>query len=141
MIGNQLILELKSLLSAKCGAACADKLKFHYLNMPLLMRARGGLGTHWKMPSSVSFHDPASDAEDDDRKIILSGAETICLIQGLFANNLEDRSAPEIKGLLTDDARHVQCAKDSDVMKLPSVFLEDKALSAAWGGLIKSLQQ
>jgi hypothetical protein len=38
--------------------AGADKLDFHFLGLPLVFRARGGLGTHWMHAARVEMIDP-----------------------------------------------------------------------------------
>lgn len=138
MIANQLILELKEILERKCEDACEEKLKFHYLNMPLMMRARGGLGTHWKMPGNVKFNLPTVEEDEPDREIELSGAETICLLQELFSDNIENRSSPVISVDLSMDAQHQKCHKVLETAKnnrdlLYAAFLKQETdLQHAW---------
>jgi len=106
--------------------------------MPLLMRSRGGLGTHWKMPSRVPFQVPAKDENKPDVKLELSGEDTICLIQALFANDIQNRSAPTIKSTL---GNHVQCSTKNLPKEVSSAFLDDQeALQIAWRRMKKTLQ-
>jgi len=140
MIGNELVLALKSILMKKCGEPCVNKVQFHYLNMPLLMRSRGGLGTHWKMPSRVLFKVPSINKDQPDTKKELSGSQTICLMQALFTNDIQNRSAPIIKSSQDSDTKYNQC----DLSELPeevrTAFLSDnEALQKAWGRLRTSL--
>lgn len=150
MIANQLILELKDALKRKCGTKCMNKLQFHYLSMPLMMRARGGLGTHWKMPSHVEFKVPAESEKIPDVEVKLSGAETICLMQELFTNDIENRSSPMISVELSMNAKHEKCSK-TPVAKsktqdprayLHAAFLDKTAdLQEAWGRMQMELEK
>jgi len=140
MIGNELVLALKSILQEKCGDPCANKLQFHYLNMPLLMRSRGGLGTHWKMPSRVLFNVPSINTDQPDIKKELSGSQTICLMQALFTKNIQNRSAPIIKSSLDSDTEYNQCDLNELPQEVRTAFLSDhEALQKAWRRLRTSL--
>ena len=47
---SQLMLELKQDLEGIYG----DKIRFHYLSMPMVLRS-GGVGTHWMLPANITF--------------------------------------------------------------------------------------
>jgi len=67
-IANQLYQELLKDVRKQyddINSACVDsvssavtELKLHYLSMPRFFRTRGGMGTHWMMPSSVKLANP-----------------------------------------------------------------------------------
>lgn len=149
MIANQLILELKASLEQACEKpglkeqdinACKGKLNYHYLSMPLMMRARGGLGTHWKMPSSVTFEVPSLDEKTPDVKQQLEGYETICLIQELFAKDISKRSSPEISVDMSSESEHVACDKTKNKL-LRAAFLSGQSdIQKTWGPLKRELE-
>ncbi len=39
---------------------CKKTIQLHFLNMPTVFRSRGGVGTHWMMPTLVTLKDPAA---------------------------------------------------------------------------------
>jgi len=124
MIANQLILEIKEVLDNKCNGKCGNKFQYHYLSMPLMMRARGGLGTHWKMPSEVSFTVPSEEIAESDKEISLEGQDTICLIQELFTGDISRRSSPRISTNISTQSEHVQCKATPNNSLLWNAFLK-----------------
>jgi hypothetical protein len=57
-----------------------DELDVHFLPMPLVLRSRGGVGTHWKLPAYVTIANPL----DKNDTLILSDIQTRALIMDLY---------------------------------------------------------
>lgn len=77
IIANQLMLQLKNEVNAiygnlrhlKNAQPSSEEIQYHYLTMPTVLRARGGLGTHWMLPNEVTLSptesaDPKCPKED-----------------------------------------------------------------------------
>ena len=62
---GQLMLELAGATAQAYEALGPGQLTVSYLPMPVLLRSRGGMGTHWMMPAQVTLRD---DAALDSRK-------------------------------------------------------------------------
>jgi hypothetical protein len=64
-----------------------ENLRMYYLAMPLSLRARGGLGTHWILPNTVRLRDavvPDPDASDPS-SVVLSGVQVRTIIDQLHS--------------------------------------------------------
>lgn len=57
---GQLMIELGASTERAYRALGQGRLMVSYLPMPLLLRSRGGLGTHWMMPAQVTLRDDAA---------------------------------------------------------------------------------
>lgn len=65
---NRLVCTLKQ---EPCEQGKSAWVHVHYLEMPVIFRTRGGLGTHWKLPWRVTFRDPgAIDKEAANKKTV-----------------------------------------------------------------------
>lgn len=80
---NELLADVKSKSPASQVA---------YLNMPAVLRSRGGLGTHWMMPGSIQIKNPYTvDPGSDDPKT-LSADQFKCIMDILYASDQNDDS-------------------------------------------------
>jgi hypothetical protein len=59
------------------------KIHIHNLSMPLTLRARGGLGTHWVMPVMARFSSCTKEDPGDDDWLILTRNQIVRAIAGL----------------------------------------------------------
>jgi len=57
---GQLMIELGASITDAYRTLGQGRLTVSYLPMPLLLRSRGGLGTHWMMPAEVTLRDDAA---------------------------------------------------------------------------------
>ncbi|WOB07798.1 hypothetical protein [Piscinibacter gummiphilus] len=64
---GQLMLELADGTARAYDALGPGRLAVSYLPMPVLLRSRGGLGTHWMMPAQVTLRDDAALSRSDAR--------------------------------------------------------------------------
>ena len=83
---SQLMLELKQDLENIYG----DKIRFHYLSMPMVLRSGGGVGTHWMLPANVTFKRPLAQSnmggdEAASKEVTLSGDQVRSIIDALHA--------------------------------------------------------
>ncbi len=80
---SQLMVDLANDIEKRYAKLCGQ-IKFHTLGMPLTLRSNGGLGTHWMLPTSVSFNIPLNEIKSGDFKVSkkqkLSGEKTRNLI-------------------------------------------------------------
>ncbi|MGH1440029.1 MAG: hypothetical protein ACRBBR_07975 [Cellvibrionaceae bacterium] len=107
----------------------ASELKLHYLSMPRFFRTRGGMGTHWMMPSNVkltnpSQPDPLAAAKNSHR---LSRSELEALLLSLYA-------APE------QCENIVSNGQNSDKVVICQ-WLEQSKSQKVWDGLKQHLIQ
>lgn len=80
---NELLTDIKSKSPASQVA---------YLNMPAVLRSRGGLGTHWMMPGSIQIKNPYTvDPNSEDPKT-LSADQFKCIMDILYASDQNDDS-------------------------------------------------
>jgi hypothetical protein len=78
-----------------CGG---QRLDVHFLPMPLALRSnRGGVGTHWKMPTYVTLDDPNFDGKSAKKTVILSDRQTIHLVMDLYVP-ADQRRLDDAKG-------------------------------------------
>ena len=64
---GQLMLELAEGTARAYEALGPGRLTVSYLPMPVLLRSRGGLGTHWMMPAQVTLRDDAALSSGEAR--------------------------------------------------------------------------
>jgi hypothetical protein len=84
-IANQLFFELLNEirdLYAKLGADRAA-VKFHYLAMPRVYCTRGGIATHWMLPSSTTLIDPSQPDAAQARSARVTQDEIVQLLMEL----------------------------------------------------------
>ncbi|MEJ2345018.1 MAG: patatin-like phospholipase family protein [Gammaproteobacteria bacterium] len=65
----------------------SDNLRMYYLAMPLSLRARGGLGTHWILPNTVRLRDAviADPDASEPPSVVLSGEQVRTIIDQLHS--------------------------------------------------------
>ena len=91
MLANGLIQELQSQIKGKINTEDADTatLETFYMNMPMVLRTRGGLGTHWLMPGHVRVSNPYT-VEKTGPQHKLSKKQYLCLLDELFLSGSID---------------------------------------------------
>jgi hypothetical protein len=78
---SQVALELlKQIQEVYCNTLNGARLDVHFLPMPLVLRSRGGIGTHWKLPAYVKIANPLNK----DDSLILSEKQTRDFIMDLY---------------------------------------------------------
>ncbi|MBD3646924.1 MAG: hypothetical protein HUJ31_05600, partial [Pseudomonadales bacterium] len=95
-VAHQLFRELTDQIQAQyrsLGSACDGhdrQMVVHYLPMPRVFRTRGGLGTHWMMPDTARFANPAiaDKRKAGDEAIELDQASVEALLVTLHSNRL-----------------------------------------------------
>lgn len=70
-------------LYARIHGEHQNKIHIHNLAMPLALRARGGLGTHWMMPLMARFNSCTKEDPGEDESITLTRNQIIRAIAGL----------------------------------------------------------
>ena len=95
---SQLMVDLANDIKAKYKKL-GGTVKFHTLAMPLTLRSNGGLGTHWMLPTNVSFNVPLNVRKSQDlkscKKQNLSGIETRNLIDKLHSTKIQEGEISE----------------------------------------------
>jgi hypothetical protein len=86
---SQLTLDLLVQIADAYQKLGGKQLDVHFIPMPLVLRSRGGVGTHWKMPAYVTIRNPNN--KDDTR--ILSDRQARALVMELYVP--EDRRSPD----------------------------------------------
>jgi hypothetical protein len=87
MVG--LLNEIEELYKSLGGDA--NGMRLYFLPMPLVLRARGGVHTHWMLPSYVRL----ANLEEPQEAVVLAGEQARELIMGLHrADAAPPRSAP-----------------------------------------------
>lgn len=61
-----------------------DQIEVHSIDIPIVMVARGGMGTHWKMPAKVKFHNPGNADPDEAEQQTLKDDEIHAVMLSLF---------------------------------------------------------
>ncbi len=91
----ELLAQVQSLYHARGGAATIE---LHYLAMPPVLRMRGGLGTHWMLPTRVPLQQDAFAAPDPARAetITVTGAAVKDVIVDLHRAPTKRRSAAAV---------------------------------------------
>ena len=92
---TQLGLDLVEKVKGQCVRLGGDEPAVRFLPMPLVLRSRGGVGTHWKLPAFVRIADPTNK----DNTVLLSDKQTRELIMDLYVPHKTPR-APEEEALL-----------------------------------------
>jgi Patatin-like phospholipase len=77
---NQLMVELLEKIERKYNDLKGESLQVHYLPMPLVLRSRGGVGTHWMMPAFVTLANP----RDRTKTMIITGKQASQMIMDLY---------------------------------------------------------
>ncbi len=75
------------------------RLDVHYLYMPLVMRSRGGVGTHWMLPPSITVRAPFGLNNDgkESESVVLDDETVLSIFSSLHApsdRNLSESTAP-----------------------------------------------
>jgi len=95
---SQLMVDLANDIKAKYKKL-GGTVKFHTLAMPLTLRSHGGLGTHWMLPTNVSFNVPLNVRKSQNlkscKKQNLTGIETRNLIDKLHSTKIQEGEISE----------------------------------------------
>lgn len=67
-----------------------DSVHLYNLTMPSVFRSRGGIGTHWMLPSYVTIYNPRAPDKQSAANVTLSGKEVSQLILGLHQKEQSD---------------------------------------------------
>lgn len=73
-----------------CKISPGNRIYIHELYMPLTLRARGGLGTHWMMPLMAKFKSCKKENKKDEESIMLTRNQIIRAIAGLHQKDGKD---------------------------------------------------
>jgi hypothetical protein len=88
-VAGQLALELLKQVHHEYYKELNGKdLDVHFLPMPLVMRSRGGVGTHWKLPAFVKIANP----QDKEDSLVLSNRQAREIIMDLYVPEGSRRS-------------------------------------------------
>ncbi|MCX5795028.1 MAG: patatin-like phospholipase family protein [Elusimicrobia bacterium] len=99
-----------------------DGVYLHFLAMPMVLRSRGGIGTHWALPDEVHFDDSDEGADPGSRSFTASKKEILEAFRDL-ENPLQDPCA----------------VRDSGPKGLWARLCSDRPHRDAWLGLQKGL--
>jgi hypothetical protein len=77
---NQLMVELLGRVAKAYAALGGPDLETHFVPMPLALRSRGGVGTHWKMPAFVTLANP----QNKEQTLNIRGTLARQMIMDLF---------------------------------------------------------
>ncbi len=106
----------------------STSLSLHYLSMPRFFRTRGGMGTHWMMPTSVKFTNP----HEPDPK--------------LAAKNGYRLSRPNLEALLVslyaapDQCETILAKEPKQAKEKICSWLNESKSQEVWAGLIQQLK-
>ncbi len=89
-----------------------NKIYIHELSMPLPMRSRGGLGTHWMMPLMAKFKSCNERDKNDDQEVRLTRNQIIRAIAGLHQKDGEDN----IGEIIIQDPWPIEMLRDDEAL-------------------------
>jgi hypothetical protein len=98
---SQLTLDLLDHVTNAYQKLGGKQLNVHFIPMPLVLRSRGGVGTHWKMPAYVTIRNP----KDKDDTRILSDRQARALVMDLYVpadRRFRDKAGADEKPLLDE---------------------------------------
>jgi hypothetical protein len=111
-------------INSQCDTASLKRptsLKLHYLSMPRFFRTRGGMGTHWMMPSGVKLADPNQPnprlALKNSRRLNRSELEALLAILYSAPEQCENIVSMDQKSTKLDICRWLQKSKSQQVWR------------------------
>ncbi len=114
----------KEVVSIYSKISSANRIYIHKLYMPLTMRARGGLGTHWMMPLMAQFKSCKKENKKEEDAVRLTRNQIIRAIAGLHQRDNEDN----IGKLVMQDPWIVRMmGNDQNLEKLKEWYINDAA--------------
>lgn len=126
-ISSQLMLELITSAQQKYSG-----LKTHYLPMPAVLRMRGGLGTHWMMPRSVTLKDISEPYRKRAEEVSVKRLALMEMIANLHTPSL---AQPPLK------AENCQLLRpDKEKECKARVWLAADRHAGAWSDIVTALE-
>jgi hypothetical protein len=108
------------------------KIHFYNLAMPLPMRSRGGLGTHWMMPLMANFKSCTKAVAKEDESVTLTRNQIVRAIAGMHQPHGEDN----IGALIMQDPfplGNILLRNGDKLAKLKQWYLNDAAYHRGFG--------